>query len=120
MLYLRLLFYNCTMYFSLKKYILLFFFLFSFLSIEATSPKYEIRGVWLTTNWGLDWPKKIIKTEKDIKRQQEELCYLLDQVQKMNMNVVFFQTRLRGDVLYSSRYEPWSSVLSGISGKNPG
>ena len=108
------------MYFSLKKYILLFFFLFSFLSIEATSPKYEIRGVWLTTNWGLDWPKKIIKTEKDIKRQQEELCYLLEQVQKMNMNVVFFQTRLRGDVLYSSRYEPWSSVLTGISGKNPG
>ena len=108
------------MYFELKKYILLFPFLFSFLNMAATSSKYEIRGVWLTTNWGLDWPKKIIKTKEDIKRQQEELCYLLDQVQKMNMNVVFFQTRLRGDVLYFSRYEPWSSVLTGISGKNPG
>ena len=51
------------MYFSLKKYILLFFFLFSFLSIEATSPKYEIRGFSYTTNWGFDWPKNIIKTE---------------------------------------------------------
>lgn len=94
--------------------------LFCSLNIAAISPKYEIRGVWLTTNWGLDWPRQIVKTKADVKKQKEELCSLLDQVQKMNMNVVFFQTRLRGDVLYPSRYEPWSSVLTGISGKYPG
>lgn len=103
-----------------KKYIILIPFLLCFLNIKAISPKYEIRGVWLTTNWGLDWPKKTARTEKEIRKQKDDLCYLLDQVQKMNMNVVFFQTRLRGDVLYPSRYEPWNPILTGISGKNPG
>lgn len=103
-----------------KKHIILISFLLCFLNIRATSPKYEIRGVWLTTNWGLDWPKKAVRTEKEIKKQKEDLCCLLDQVQRLNMNVVFFQTRLRGDVLYPSRYESWSPILTGISGKNPG
>ena len=103
-----------------KKHIVLILFILYSAGVKAVSPKYEIRGVWLTTNWGLDWPKKVARTDREINEQKKNLCYLLDQIQRMNMNVVFFQTRLRGDVLYSSRYEPWSPVLTGTSGKNPG
>src|SRR5262249_48194539 len=31
-----------------------------------------------------------------------------------------FQIRDRGDVLFESSYEPWSDILTGTSGKNPG
>lgn len=81
--------------------------------------KYEMRAVWFTTNWGLDWPKSKATSAEGIARQQEELCGLLDQIKAMNLNVVFFQTRLRGDVVYPSRYEPWNYILTGRSGGDP-
>ena len=36
----------------------------------------------------------------------------------MGINTVFFQARIRGEVFYSSRYEPWAAVLS--HGREPG
>ncbi len=36
------------------------------------------------------------------------------------MNMVFFQVRGNGDVLYPSAVEPWSTVITGTLGKDPG
>lgn len=100
-----------------------FFFLvvllFSF-NLQATEPpKTEIRAVWLTTVYGLDWPTKPAKTAVGIKAQQEELCSILDKLEDANFNMVFLQVRLRGDVIYRSVIEPASDVFSGKYGVMP-
>ena len=103
----------------MKKRLLLFFSVcFAGLTLLASSPKYEMRAVWLTTNWGLDWPSRPMHTPVDARRQQQELVEILDRLQALGINTVFFQARIRGEVFYPSQYEPWAAVLSG--GRNPG
>ncbi|GHT73677.1 hypothetical protein AGMMS50262_05190 [Bacteroidia bacterium] len=93
-------------------YFLLFFFAIT--EICAQSPKEEIRAVWLTTNYALDWPKKPFKNSNDINQQQDELIDILDQLKAANFNVVFLQARLRGDVIYNSAIEPVSPYIQGV------
>lgn len=84
------------------------------------APKYEVRGVWLTTLSGLDWPR--IKATSAAKRelQKQELCQLLDQLKAAKINTVFMQTRIRGAVIYPSKIEPWDVCLTGQYDKDPG
>lgn len=84
------------------------------------SPKREYRAVWLTTIENLDWPKTKIKSPADIDRQKNELTALLDSLKAYNINTVLLQTRVRGDVIYPSQIEPFSAVLTGKAGKDPG
>lgn len=72
--------------------------------VKAQSPATETRAVWLTTNWNLDWPKANSSPEE----QKKHLCSILDELQGLNFNTIFFQTRIRGDVFYKSKIEPWS------------
>lgn len=84
------------------------------------TPKYEYRAVWLTTVENLDWPKTRVRTPDDIPLQKRELENILDSLQSLNINTVLLQTRLRGDVIYPSEIEPFSKVLTGVPGRNPG
>ena len=84
------------------------------------TPKREYRAVWMTTIENLDWPKAKIKSPGDIVRQQQELTTLLDSLKSYNINTVLLQTRVRGDVIYPSAIEPFSAVLTGKPGKDPG
>ena len=77
-------------------------------------PKKEIRAVWLTTVYGLDWPHKPATTEAGRKAQQQALLDILDRLQEANFNMVFIQARLRGDVMYRSAIEPVSKTFSGM------
>ena len=86
----------------------------------ADSPKHEIRAVWLTTVYGLDWPKRPATSASGIKAQQQELCRILDKLQDANFNTIFLQVRLRGDVIWNSAIEPASPVFSGKTGTMPG
>ncbi|MCC8132233.1 MAG: family 10 glycosylhydrolase [Tannerellaceae bacterium] len=45
---------------------------------------------------------------------------MLDQLKEAHFNTVFLQVRMRGDVIYPSAIEPFSSVFSGTSGEAPG
>lgn len=83
-------------------------------------PKVEARAVWLTTLYGLDWPKTPATGEAGRLRQQEELCRLLDRLQEAGINCVFFQTRMRNDLAYPSGIEPLSPVFGGAPGRSPG
>ena len=67
-------------------------------------PAREIRAVWLTTNWNLDWPSP----GKTPENQKKELVKILDQLQQANFNTILLQVRVRGDVFYRSKIEPWS------------
>lgn len=92
-----------------KTYWIIYIILFCTLQIYANDPPAtEVRAVWLTTNYGLDWPKN----RSNIDIQKKELIEILDDLKKYNFNTVFFQTRTRGEVLYKSVIEPMSSVVA--------
>lgn len=87
---------------------------------DGLQPKYETRAVWLTTIGGLDWPRTKVSNESSIQLQKEELCHILDQYKRLNLNTVILQTRVRGSVIYPSAFEPWDDCLTGHPGKHPG
>jgi uncharacterized lipoprotein YddW (UPF0748 family) len=82
--------------------------------------KHETRAVWLTTIKGLDWPKVRANDINGIERQKKDLCEILDRLQRIHINTVILQTRIRGTVIYPSEYEPWDECLTGRPGKDPG
>ena len=91
--------------------ILITFILLSLLSPltgSSVNPKREMRGVWLATVWGIDWPS-VTGNSHDIRRRQMiEMAALLDRCEAMNLTTVFFQVRCMGDVMYKSQLEPCS------------
>ena len=96
-----------------KIYILLILLFCSFQSVFSTEmPATEVRAVWLTTNYGLDWPRN--RTSQEL--QKKELIAILDSLKRYNFNTVFFQVRARGEVFYISEIEPISSLI--VPGKD--
>lgn len=89
------------------------------LSTTPPSPKYEVRAAWLTTYLSLDWPRTQVKSPADTLQQQRELLALLDGLKAIGTNVVLFQVRTRGAVLYASQHEPWDVCLTGQFGRSP-
>ena len=89
-------------------------------SQQTTTPKYEVRAVWLTTIGGIDWPHSYAQSARSIEKQKGELTNILDKLQRVGINTVLLQTRVRGTVIYPSSIEPWDGSLSGFPGKSPG
>ena len=85
-----------------------------------TYPLHEIRAVWLATIGGIDWPRTKATDSYSIQRQKQELCTILDKLQRANINMVVMQTRVRGTVIYPSSIEPWDDCLTGKFGQHPG
>lgn len=86
----------------------------------ASSSKREMRGVWVATVWGIDWPSCQGTTADVRKRQQRELAELLDRCKALNLTTVCLQVRSMADVMYRSELEPWSAFVSGRRGTDPG
>lgn len=92
-----------------KTYLLLIVFLSASMRIFSMHPPAtEVRAVWLTTNYGLDWPRNKISQEM----QKRELISILDDLQEHHFNTVIFQVRARGEVLYDSKIEPMASIIA--------
>lgn len=89
------------------------------LNKEFSSPKREIRAMWLTTLSGLDWPQRPATTQKGTEQQKRELCNILDQLQAAGINTVMFQSRIRSTTAYPSAIEPWDGAFTGTPGKSP-
>lgn len=92
---------------NIKTAVLFLLLLFPLVSF-AQYPAKEIRAVWLTTNWGLDWPVRGASVEN----QKEQLRKILDQLQEEHINTVLFQTREQGRVFYRSSVEPLSPFFN--------
>ena len=103
----------------MRLFIFILSLLFPFLPTSA-QPKHEVRAAWVTAVYGLDWPRTRATTPQTIRKQKEELTDILDKLKAANFNTVLFQTRTRGDVLYTSAIEPFNSILTGKTGGNPG
>lgn len=85
----------------------------------------ELRGVWVSTVANIDIPKMKLNengevTEEGIKEYKDYLLSIINKVKEYNMNTVVFQVRPVNDALYESKMNPWSSVLTGVEGLNPG
>ena len=88
----------------------------AFAAVADMSPKYELRGAWLATAYGIDWPSKAGADMATAKRQRAELDTMLTRLSRAGINAVFFQARPMADALYSSSVEPWSAFLTGSRG----
>ncbi|HVP57810.1 MAG TPA: family 10 glycosylhydrolase [bacterium] len=63
------------------------------------------RAVWVT-RWACKSP--------------QDVTALFSSLAELGVNTVFFQVRGAGDAFYKSSLEPWSEVLTGTLGKDPG
>lgn len=87
-----------------------------FTSTLVAQPKYEFRGVWITTVNNIDWPRGGITNPE---QQRADFIRLLDFHQRNGMNAMIVQVRPAADAFYPSPYEPWSEWLTGWQGKAP-
>lgn len=78
-------------------------------------PKKELRGMWVTTAWGIDWPMG----DYNAATQQKKYIDYLDLLVANKMNAVFFQIRGMADAFYDSEYESWSRYITGTAGMKP-
>jgi len=75
----------------------------------AQVPATEVRAVWITTNWGLDWPTN---RGASVENQKKELIKILDDLKALNINTILFQARAQGRVFYKSDIEARSSFFN--------
>jgi len=83
---------------------------------SSTTPKGELRGVFLPSVSSLSWPTNRKATPAV---QQAELITILDDLKANGYNTVFLQVRPESDALYASSIDPWSYWLTGTQGKAP-
>ncbi len=84
--------------------------------IFASTPPQDIRAVWLTTVFNIDYPS----TKNNITAQKEEFIKKIDELKAVGLNTVVVQVRPKADALYKSSINPWSDVLTGKQGQDPG
>ncbi|WP_346775675.1 glycoside hydrolase family 10 protein [Erwinia sp. JH02] len=86
--------------------------------------KEPMRGVWLATVSRLDWPPiasvNVSSAALRISLQQKALTDKLDKLKSLGINTVFFQVKPDGTALWSSKILPWSDMLTGNIGEDPG
>ncbi len=82
---------------------------------EYIKPNEELRGVWVTY-MTLD-----TENEKDKEAAfKSRIESVIEDMKSSNLNTMIVQVRPFSDALYKSRYYPWSHILTGTQGKDPG
>lgn len=76
----------------------------------------EMRAVWISTVYSADYPS----VTNDAAAQKAEFIGKLEQAKALGLNTVVVQVRPKGDAFYPSALNPWSAVLTGTQGKDPG
>jgi uncharacterized lipoprotein YddW (UPF0748 family) len=78
----------------------------------------ELRGMWLTTVYNIDWPSRPGLTREQV---QAEYRGWLDLAVSMRHNAIFVHVRPSGDAFWESKFAPWSEWLTGRrDGRSPG
>lgn len=88
------------------------------IKLESYGLKSNLRGAWISTVYNLDWPT--VQAYGNPTQQKQEYAQMLDELQASGINTVFVQVRPAGDALYPSALAPWSKVLTGTQGADPG
>lgn len=94
------------------------------LAPKGEQNKEPVRGVWLATVSRLDWPPvssvNVSSPAQRISQQKKSLTDKLDNLQSLGINTVFFQVKPDGTALWQSKILPWSDMLTGTIGEDPG
>lgn len=78
-------------------------------------PAEEIRGVWVSY-MSLD-----VENETDKESAfKEKIDQIIEDMKSANLNTMIVQVRPFSDALYPSEYYPWSHILTGTQGEDPG
>ncbi len=83
---------------------------------SSNSNKNDMRAVWISTVYSADYPS----VQNDEQKQKQEFITKLDEIKKMGLNTVVVQMRPKADAFYQSNINPWSEILTGTQGQNPG
>ena len=84
---------------------------------EAKKTEFEeMRGVWISYI-ELSMEKESDKSELAFRKKFEKIA---ENSKGYGLNTLIVQVRPYGDALYKSEYYPWSHILTGTQGKNPG
>ncbi|MGN0489147.1 MAG: glycoside hydrolase family 10 protein [Ruminococcus sp.] len=75
----------------------------------------EMRGVWVTY-----MDLNMEDTDKSYKAFKEKFNKIANTAKKDNFNTLIVQVRPFSDALYDSAYYPYSHILTGTQGKDPG
>ncbi|MGL4362880.1 MAG: family 10 glycosylhydrolase [Cellulosilyticaceae bacterium] len=84
----------------------------------AQNTNQDMRGVWISTVWNLDYPSANHKGDEEA--QKEQYIEILDKIEEVGMNTVVVQVRPKSDAFYQSDINPWSDILTGTQGEYPG
>ena len=79
-------------------------------------PSQDIRAAWVSTVWGLDFPKNPTSDDKSL---QNELLEIANLAIQQDLTDLFFQVRPCADALYQSNIFPYSRFLTGTEGVSP-
>lgn len=82
---------------------------------KAYALENNMQAAWIATAWGIDWPRS-----KNSQIQQQEMIQILDTLKDTGINTIMFQVRPKADALYKSNINPFSDVLTGQQGDDPG
>ena len=84
------------------------------LTLPVHGASLELRGVWVSTVYGLDWPSAPGLSAAALQAEAETV---VKNAKDWGMNAIFLQVRPCADALYVSETEPWSQWLSGVQGQ---
>ena len=89
---------------------------FIFGDYHASAKTEQMKGVWVATVYSINFPS----VKNNVAAQKAELDKIVENAYNAGLNAIFFQVRPQGDALYRSSIYPWSEVLTGTAGKDPG
>lgn len=95
--------------------ILLLGSLFSLAASAQKNLKRELRGAWVATFTGIDWPNRT----QTPAQQRAAFITIVNHHKATGMNALFVQMRSQCDAMYPSDIEPWSADLTGKQGVAP-
>lgn len=90
----------------------------------TTAPPAPLRGVWIASVFNLDWPSAasagLVDAGQRIEQQTRALQQIVADAVAVGLNTLVLQVKPCADALYRSTLLPWSPVLTGRHGADPG
>lgn len=83
---------------------------------QAAEPAGDMRGVWVSSVYNLDYPSK---AGLPVDQLKQEAVDILENARSCGLNTIFLQVRPTSDALYPSDLFPWSHWLTGAQGTAP-
>ncbi len=84
--------------------------------IGVLASEVPMRGVWVSTVYGLDFPSS---ATTDSRKLKTEIDTIVANCKETGYNTIFFQVRPSADSFYPSYVFPWSKYLTGQNGLAP-